>query len=134
MSPSDTQYLAEKLRVGGCKQFFCTERGTSFGHNALVVDFSGFPEIRRYIPLIFDATHSVQKPASENGITGGNRDLIEPMARAAIAVGCDGLFFETIFNPDSSPSDAQNIYYLTKFEGLLKRLLVLEKAVPKIIL
>ena len=84
------------------------------------------------VPVIFDATHSVQEPGGLGGATGGNRAMVEPLARAAVAVGVDGLFFETHPNPDTAPSDGPNMVPLEQFAGLLRRLLAIRRVVEEI--
>lgn len=99
-----------------------TERGSSFGYGRLVVDMTSLVEMRRFgCPVIFDATHSVQQPSSQAGITGGNREMVPYLMRAALAVGIDGLFIETHPNPDQAISDAANQVRLTEMERLLKQ-------------
>ena len=100
------------------------ERGTFFGYGRLVNDFSGLLTMRSFgAPVIFDATHSVQRPASHGDATGGDRTLVEPLARAAAAVGVDGVFFETHPEPDTSPSDGSNMVPLSQFRSVLERVL-----------
>ena len=99
-----------------------TERGSSFGYGRLVVDMTSLVEMRRFgCPVIFDATHSVQQPSSQAGITGGNREMVPYLMRAAMAVGIDGLFIETHPNPDQAISDAANQVRLSDMERLLKQ-------------
>jgi len=99
-----------------------TERGSSFGYGRLVVDMTSLVEMRRFgCPVIFDATHSVQQPSSQAGITGGNREMVPYLMRAAMAVGIDGLFIETHPNPDQAISDAANQVRLSEMERLLKQ-------------
>ncbi len=99
-----------------------TERGSSFGYGRLVVDMTSLVEMRRFgCPVIFDATHSVQQPSSQAGITGGNREMVPYLMRAALAVGIDGLFIETHPNPDQAISDAANQVRLSEMERLLKQ-------------
>ena len=99
-----------------------TERGSSFGYGRLVVDMTSLVEMRRFgCPVIFDATHSVQQPSSQAGITGGNREMVPYLVRAAMAVGIDGLFIETHPNPDQAISDAANQVRLSEMERLLKQ-------------
>ena len=99
-----------------------TERGSSFGYGRLVVDMTSLVEMRRFgCPVIFDATHSVQQPSSQSGVTGGNRTMVPYLMRAAVAVGVDGLFIETHPNPDQAISDAANQVRLSDMERLLKQ-------------
>lgn len=130
LAPSDMRYVVGKLEGAGCKQILLCERGTFFGYGRLVNDMKALVEMRTHgAPVIFDATHSVQEPGGLGGATGGNRAMIEPLARAAVAVGIDGLFFETHPDPDRSPSDGPNMVPLSEFERLAGRLLKLRATV-----
>lgn len=105
-----------------------TERGSSFGYGRLVVDMTSIVEMRRFgCPVVFDATHSVQQPSSQTGITGGNREMVPYLMRAALAVGVDGLFIETHPNPDEAISDAANQVRLKDMKTLLEQALELDK-------
>ncbi len=105
-----------------------TERGSSFGYGRLIVDMTSLVEMRRFgCPVIFDATHSVQQPSSPTGVTGGNRELVPHLMRAAVAVGVDGLFIETHPNPDEAISDAANQVRLKDMKTLLEQALELDK-------
>jgi 2-dehydro-3-deoxyphosphooctonate aldolase (KDO 8-P synthase) len=122
MAPSDMRYVVEKVQANGPGGLMLCERGTFFGYGRLVNDMTGLPAMRSFgVPVIFDATHSVQQPSGMNGTTGGNRAMVEPLARAAAAVGVDGMFFETHPNPDQSPSDGPNMVPLDQFEKVLER-------------
>jgi len=124
MAPADMQHVVTKLAAGGCRDTMLCERGTFFGYGRLVNDFTGLSTMRSFgVPVIFDATHSVQRPASHGDSTGGDRTLVEPLARAAAAIGIDGVFFETHPDPDSSPSDGPNMVPLTQFRSVLERVL-----------
>lgn len=124
LAPADMKHPVAKLLAGGCEDICLCERGTFFGYGRLVNDFSGLVTMRSFgVPVIFDATHSVQQPASLGGATGGDRSLVEPLARAAAAVGIDGLFCETHPDPDSSPSDGPNMVPLGEFAAVLERVL-----------
>jgi 2-dehydro-3-deoxyphosphooctonate aldolase (KDO 8-P synthase) len=132
VAPWDMKHVIAKLESGGCKNILLTERGTFFGYGRLVNDMRAIPEMQSLgVPVIFDATHSVQEPSSLGGVTGGNRAMVEPLARAATAIGVDGLFFETHPNPDQSPSDGPNMVPLDQFAGLLKRLLRIRDSVEQ---
>lgn len=114
----------EQLAPNAAKEgrVWLTERGSSFGYGRLVVDMTSLVEMRRFgCPVIFDATHSVQQPSSQAGITGGNREMVPYLMRAALAVGIDGLFIETHPNPDQAISDAANQVRLSDMERLLKQ-------------
>jgi 2-dehydro-3-deoxyphosphooctonate aldolase (KDO 8-P synthase) len=134
MSPEDMQFVVEKLRGSGGKGgVMLCERGTFFGYGRLVNDMQSLPRMRSLgVPVIFDATHSVQRPGGLGGATGGNREMVEPLARAAVAIGIDGLFFETHPDPQTSPSDGANMIPLDRFEGVIDRLLRLRAAVAEI--
>lgn len=133
MAPWDMKNVVRKLVDAGCRDVLLCERGTFFGYGRLVNDFRSLPEMRSLgVPVVFDATHSVQEPGGLGNATGGNRTMVEPLARAAIAVGVDGLFFETHPNPDSSPSDGPNMIPLDQFRALLERLLKLRAAVESL--
>ncbi len=129
MAPSDMRFVVEKLSGSGCNEMLLTERGTFFGYGRLVNDFSGLVAMRQMgIPVVFDATHSVQQPGGSSGITGGNREMVAPLARAAVATGIDAIFLETHPNPDQSPSDAANIFPLNRFESLIRSLIAIDGA------
>ena len=129
VSPSDMKHVVAKLLAGGCRDVLLCERGTFFGYGRLVNDFAGLITMRSMgVPVIFDATHSVQHPASLGETTGGDRELVEPLARAAAAVGVDGLFFETHPQPDTSPSDGANMVPLHRLRGVLERVLMIHEA------
>jgi 2-dehydro-3-deoxyphosphooctonate aldolase (KDO 8-P synthase) len=129
LSPADMKHPIAKLLAGGCQDICLCERGTFFGYGRLVNDFAGLVTMRSFgVPVIFDATHSVQQPASLGGATGGDRELVEPLARAAAAVGIDGVFFETHPDPDSSPSDGPNMVPLDRLQGVIERVLRIHEA------
>ncbi len=129
LAPGDMKHPVAKLLAGGCRNILLCERGTFFGYGRLVNDFAGLPVMRGLgTPVIFDATHSVQRPASLGEATGGDRSLVEPLARAAAAVGIDGLFLETHPDPDSSPSDGPNMVPLDALEGVLERVHLIHEA------
>jgi 2-dehydro-3-deoxyphosphooctonate aldolase (KDO 8-P synthase) len=124
MAPQDMQYVIDKVRRSGTGGLMLCERGTFFGYGRLVNDMQSIPIMQSLgVPVIFDATHSVQQPGGLGGATGGNRAMVEPLARAATAIGANGLFFETHPNPDQSPSDGPNMVPLDKFGDVLDRLL-----------
>lgn len=130
MAPWDMRHVVEKLQASGCRDIMLCERGTFFGYGRLVNDMRSIPQMQALgVPVIFDATHSVQEPGGLGSATGGNRAMVEPLARAATAIGADGLFFETHPDPDKSPSDGPNMVPLEEFPKLLGRLLALRKCV-----
>ncbi|MBZ5682002.1 MAG: 3-deoxy-8-phosphooctulonate synthase [Acidobacteriia bacterium] len=133
LSPWDMRHAVEKCRDAGNKQVFVTERGSSFGYNNLVVDMRSLSIMRKFAPVVFDATHSVQLPsaqASENGpaVSGGQPEFIPLLARAAVAAGVDGVFMEVHDNPKEAKSDGANALESTKLRGVLKELLAVRKA------
>ena len=129
MAPWDMQHVVGKLEASGCENILLTERGTFFGYGQLVNDFTGLVHMRELgTPVVFDATHSVQQPSAAGGKTGGNRAMVAPLARAAVAVGCDAVFIETHPDPDKSPSDGPNMVPLDQIGGLLKQLVQIRAA------
>lgn len=123
LAPDDMKYQAEKVATTGNKKIFLTERGSTFGYNNLVVDMRGLVIMRRSgYPVIFDATHSIQMPSKDKGVSGGNPEFILPLARAAAAVGVDGFFIETHPDPKKALSDASSMMKLDKMESLLTQL------------
>jgi 2-dehydro-3-deoxyphosphooctonate aldolase (KDO 8-P synthase) len=132
MAPTDMRYVLEKTRQHGSGGTMLCERGTFFGYGRLVNDMQAIPIMQSLgAPVIFDATHSVQQPGGLGGATGGNRAMVEPLARAATAIGADGLFFETHPEPELSPSDGPNMIPLDQFEGVLRRLQMIGELVRK---
>jgi 2-dehydro-3-deoxyphosphooctonate aldolase (KDO 8-P synthase) len=133
MAPEDMAYVVEKMHRGGASGVMLCERGTFFGYGRLVNDMQALPKMRALgVPVIFDATHSVQQPGGLGGATGGNRAMVEPLARAAVAVGIDGLFFETHPDPDHAPSDGPNMIPLDAFPAMLERLLTLRRTIDQL--
>ena len=131
LSPDAMKYAAEKVvSEGGAGNVMLTERGTTFGYQDLVVDFRGIPQMKKFgYPVVMDITHSLQQPNQAAGVTGGMPEMIETMAKAAIAVGADGLFIETHENPAVAKSDGANMLRLDLLEGLLDKLLRVREAV-----
>jgi 2-dehydro-3-deoxyphosphooctonate aldolase (KDO 8-P synthase) len=130
MAPGDMRHVVRKLAAAGCQNALLCERGTFFGYGRLVNDMRAIPEMQSLgVPVIFDATHSVQEPGGKGATTGGNRAWVEPLARAAMAIGADGLFCETHPNPDESPSDGPNMVPLHEFGPMLERLITIRDAV-----
>ena len=131
MAPEDMRYALDKIAQTGNERILLTERGTFFGYGDLVVDFRSLVTMRSFgAPVIYDATHSVQRP-SQNGISGGNRTFIAPLARAAIAVGVDGLFIETHPNPAEALSDKESQLPLHQLELLLESLIRIRETVTR---
>jgi 2-dehydro-3-deoxyphosphooctonate aldolase (KDO 8-P synthase) len=130
LAPRDMQHVVGKLAAAGCRNILLCERGTFFGFGRLVNDMRALVEMRALgTPVVFDATHSVQEPGGLGSATGGNRAMVEPLARAAVAIGVDGLFFETHPTPDTSPSDGPNMVPLDEFASLIERLLKIRQTV-----
>lgn len=130
LAPWDMKNCLQKVVESGNSNVMLCERGTSFGYNTLVVDMTGLVEMKKFgYPVIFDATHSVQKPGGKGDATGGNREYVEYLAKAAIAVGVDGLFMETHQNPDEAWSDGSNMVKLDDMEELLTKLVKVYEAV-----
>lgn len=129
MAPWDMKHVINKLAESGCENVMLTERGTFFGYGKLVNDMRAIPQMQELgAPVIFDATHSVQEPSGLGGRTGGNREMVEPLALAATAIGVDGLFFETHPDPDQSPSDGPNMVPLDQFARLIRRVVQIRNA------
>lgn len=123
LAPWDARNILEKIESAGNRQILLTERGTSFGYNNLVVDFKSLPAMREFgFPVVFDATHSVQLPGGAGKESSGQAEFIEPLARAAVAVGVDGLFCEVHENPEAALSDGANALRLDRLESMLKQL------------
>lgn len=133
MAPWDMRNVLGKLEAFGCRQVLLCERGTFFGYGRLVNDLRSIPQMQALgAPVVFDATHSVQEPGGLGATTGGNREMVEPLARAAVAVGADGLFFETHPDPDHAASDGPNMVPLAQFPAMLQRLVRLRQTVEQI--
>lgn len=121
LAPWDMRNVVEKVAQSGNKRILVTERGTSFGYNNLIVDMTGLIELQKIgYPVVFDGTHSVQKPGGQGTASGGNREYVKYLSRAAAAVGIDGLFLETHPEPDQALSDGPNMVKLDELEELLK--------------
>ncbi len=130
LSPGAMRFAVDKVMESGNNKVLITERGTTFGYQDLVVDFRGIPEMQKFgVPVIFDATHSLQQPNQSSGVTGGAPELIETMARAAIAAGTDGLFLETHPEPSRAKSDGANMLKLDLLDDLLSKLTRLREVV-----
>lgn len=130
LSPGAMQFAAQKVVDAGNRQVMLTERGTTFGYTDLVVDYRGIPQMQAFgFPVVMDITHSLQQPNQTSGVTGGMPALIETIAKAAIAVGADGLFIETHPEPAVAKSDGANMLQLDLLEGLLTRLIRIREAI-----
>lgn len=123
------QFAVEKIRKAGNEKIILTERGNTFGYQDLVVDYRNIPWMKAHgVPVVMDCTHSLQQPNQTSGVTGGNPQLIETIAKAAIATGADGLFIETHPDPAVAKSDGANMLRLELLEELLKKLLKIRAA------
>ena len=128
LAPWDIHQVVKKIKNSGNNKVLVTERGVSFGYNTLVSDMRALPELKKTnCPVIFDATHSVQQPGGKGISSGGQREFVSVLSRAAIAVGVAGLFIETHKDPDNAPSDGPNMVPLKELENLLKILKDLDK-------
>ena len=134
VSPWDMKHAVDKCRTAGNDKVFVTERGASFGYNNLVVDMRSLAIMRKFAPVVFDATHSVQLPSAAAGdgdqpaVSGGQPEFIQVLARAAAAAGVDGIFLEVHDNPKTAKSDGANALESTRLRGVLKELLAIQKA------
>lgn len=130
LSPDAMQFAVDKLRQSGNDKIILTDRGTSFGYHDLIVDYRAIPVMKAMqVPVVLDCTHSLQQPNQATGITGGNPEMIETIARAGIAVGADGLFIETHPDPANAKSDGANMLNLMLLENLLDKLVRLKAVV-----
>jgi len=129
LAPWDMQNVVEKISGAGNRNVLVTERGVSFGYNTLVSDMRALPILKRttQAPVIFDATHSVQQPGGKGASSGGEREFVSVLARAAVAVGVAGIFIETHQDPDKAPSDGPNMLPLKEMEPLLRRLVEFDR-------
>ena len=132
VAPADMRHIVEKCKSAGNEKVFVTERGASFGYNNLVVDMRSLAIMRKFAPVVFDATHSVQLPSAPQGdgdhaVSGGQPEFIPVLSRAAVAAGVDGIFMEVHDNPKEAKSDGANALDSTKLRGLLKELLAVQK-------
>jgi 2-dehydro-3-deoxyphosphooctonate aldolase (KDO 8-P synthase) len=126
LAPWDMEQVVKKLRDAGAEHVWLTERGNSFGYNTLVVDYRSLPQLQALgCPVIFDATHSVQQPGGRGSSSGGQREFVAPLARAAVAVGVDGLFLEVHPDPENALSDGPNMVPLHRLEALLTQLMAI---------
>ncbi len=137
VSPWDMKHAVDKCRAAGNDRVFVTERGSSFGYNNLVVDMRSLAIMRKFAPVVFDATHSVQLPSASHGdedqpaASGGQPEFIPVLARAAVAAGVDGVFMEVHENPKEAKSDGANALESTKLRGVLKELLGVHRALSE---
>ena len=132
MSPESMQHAVQKVLDCGNQQVTITDRGTMFGYQDMLVDYRGIPTMQQFAPTILDITHSLQQPNQTSGVTGGRPDMIGTLARAGVAVGVDGLFLETHFDPTNAKSDGANMLDIKYLEKLLKDLVAIRKTIVKL--
>lgn len=130
LSAASMKFAVDKVKDAGNEKVFLTDRGNTFGYQDLIVDFRGLPEMQAFgVPTVMDCTHSLQQPNQSSGVTGGKPALIETIAKAAIAVGADGLFIETHPDPANAKSDGGNMLHLDLLEGLIEKLVRIREAI-----
>ena len=131
MSPESMKHAVQKVVDCQNQNVMVTDRGTMFGYQDMIVDFRGIPTMQRFATTVLDVTHSLQQPNQTAGVTGGRPDMIETIAKAGIAVGVDGIFIETHFDPTHAKSDGANMLHLDYFEDLMKKLVAIRQTVSK---
>ena len=129
MSPESMKHAVQKVLDCKNENVIVTDRGSMFGYQDMIVDFRGIPTMQSYATTVLDVTHSLQQPNQTAGVTGGRPDMIETIAKAGIAVGVDGLFIETHFDPANAKSDGANMLHLDYFEALMTKLVVIRKTI-----
>jgi 2-dehydro-3-deoxyphosphooctonate aldolase (KDO 8-P synthase) len=130
LSPDAMQFAMQKVQSCGNEQVMLTERGTTFGYHDLIVDYRGIPIMKSFDkPVVMDCTHALQQPNQFSGVTGGKPELIETIAKCAIAAGADGLFIETHPDPKNALSDGANMLALSEIEALLGKLIRIRQAI-----
>ncbi len=129
MSPESMKHAVQKVLDCQNENVMVTDRGTMFGYQDMIVDFRGIPTMRNYATTVLDVTHSLQQPNQTAGVTGGRPDMIETIAKAGIAVGVDGIFIETHFDPANAKSDGANMLHLDYFEDLMTKLVAIRKTI-----
>jgi len=129
MSPESMKHAVQKVLDCGNENVMATDRGTMFGYQDMIVDYRGIPAMQQFATTVLDVTHSLQQPNQTIGVTGGRPDMIETIAKAGIAVGVDGIFIETHFDPANAKSDGANMLHLDYFEALIKKLVAIRKTV-----
>lgn len=132
MSPESMKHAVTKVTDCHNAQVMITDRGTMFGYQDMIVDFRGIPTMREYAPVVLDVTHSLQQPNQSAGVTGGRPEMISTIARAGIAVGADGLFIETHFDPANAKSDGANMLDLRLLEKLMEDLVAIRQTIIKL--
>ncbi len=131
MSPESMKHAVQKILDCNNENVMATDRGSMFGYQDMIVDFRGIPTMQQYATTVLDVTHSLQQPNQTIGVTGGRPDMIETIAKAGIAVGVDGLFIETHFDPANAKSDGANMLHLDYFEGLMTKLVAIRQIINK---
>lgn len=130
LSAGSMKFAVDKIMDSGNANVILTDRGNTFGYQDIIVDFRGIPEMKSFgVPVVMDCTHSLQQPNQASGVTGGKPALIETIAKAAIAVGADGLFIETHPDPAHAKSDGANMLHLDHLEGLMRKLIRIREAI-----
>jgi 2-dehydro-3-deoxyphosphooctonate aldolase (KDO 8-P synthase) len=129
MSPESMRHAVQKILDCNNQNVMITDRGSMFGYQDMIVDFRGIPTMQQYGTTVLDVTHSLQQPNQSEGVTGGRPNMIETIAKAGIAVGVDGIFIETHFDPANAKSDGANMLHLDLFEGLMTKLVAIRKTV-----
>jgi 2-dehydro-3-deoxyphosphooctonate aldolase (KDO 8-P synthase) len=129
MSPESMKHAVQKVLDCNNQNVMVTDRGTMFGYQDMIVDFRGIPTMQQFASTVLDVTHSLQQPNQTTGVTGGRPDMIETIAKAGIAVGVDGLFIETHFDPANAKSDGANMLHLDYFEALMTKLVAIRKTI-----
>ncbi|WP_158963282.1 3-deoxy-8-phosphooctulonate synthase [Myroides fluvii] len=129
MSPESMKHAVQKVLDCHNESVMVTDRGTMFGYQDMIVDYRGIPTMKQFASTVLDITHSLQQPNQSSGVTGGRPDLIETVAKAGIAVGVDGIFLETHFNPAEAKSDGANMLHLDHFENLMTKLVAIRQTV-----
>lgn len=129
MSPESMKHAVQKVLDSNNQNVMVTDRGTMFGYQDMIVDFRGIPTMRQMATTVLDVTHSLQQPNQMTGVTGGRPDMIETIAKAGIAVGVDGIFIETHFDPANAKSDGANMLHLDYFEDLMKKLVAIRQTI-----
>ncbi len=131
MSPESMKHAVQKVLDCHNTKVMVTDRGTMFGYQDMIVDFRGIPTMQNYATTVLDVTHSLQQPNQTAGVTGGRPDMIETVAKAGIAVGVDGIFIETHFDPANAKSDGANMLHLDYFEDLMKKLVAIRQTITR---
>jgi 2-dehydro-3-deoxyphosphooctonate aldolase (KDO 8-P synthase) len=131
MSPESMKHAVQKVLDCNNENVMVTDRGTMFGYQDMIVDYRGIPTMQHYATTVLDVTHSLQQPNQTVGVTGGRPDMIETIAKAGIAVGVDGIFIETHFDPANAKSDGANMLHLDYFEDLMKKLVAIRQTVRR---